>query len=199
MGNNMTPEGRGELLAFARELRNTLPGYVVTESREDFIKFDTQWNKTLPGNPVPAPPEPTGHLANAAHVEISFAILSKHMDGFISDYEKRMPHCKTEHERLENIVDLCQKLERLHPFPDGNARCFAILTLNHLLVRNGMPLTMLRDPNILDGWSRAQVVTEVKVGQQRVAAYCSNQVGTAQAANRKHWHDSMKNRLNNMF
>lgn len=199
MGKNMTPEGRNELLTFARELRNTLPGYVVTESREDFVKFDTQWNKTQPGNPVPAPPEPTGHLANAAHVEISFATLAQHMDGFISDHEKKMPHCKTEDERLENIVDLCQKLERLHPFPDGNARSFAILALNHLLVRNGMPLTMLSDPNILDGWSRAQVVTEVKVGQQRVAAYSSHQGGTAQAAKRKHWHDSLKNRLNNMF
>lgn len=197
MGKNMTPEGRDELLAFARELRKTLPGYVVTESRNDFIAYEKQWDKTLPGDDVATPPEPTGNKANAAHVETSFATLAKHMDHFIDDYEKKMPQCKTEDERLENIVDLCQKLERLHPFPDGNARSFAILTLNHLLVRNGMPLTMLSDPNILDGWSRAQVVAQVKIGQQRVAAYTLTPGSTAEAASKKH--HSLRDRLNKLF
>ncbi|MFC6478797.1 hypothetical protein ACFQDN_22890 [Pseudomonas asuensis] len=99
--------------------------------------------QTIPGEPVAPPAEPTGDVAN---VETSFVILAKHMDAFIVEYERNMLNCRTENERLENIVDLCQKLERLHPLPDGNAHSFAILTLNHLLVRNGMPLTMLNAP-----------------------------------------------------
>lgn len=197
MGKNMTPEGRDELLAFARELRRTLPGYVVTESRNDFIAYEKQWDKTMPGDDVATPPEPTGNEANAAHVETAFVTLAKHMDHFIDGYKKKMPQCKTEDQRLENIVDLCQKLERLHPFPDGNARSFAILTLNHLLVRNGMPLTMLSDPNILDGWSRAQVVEQVKIGQQRVAAYTLPSVSPAEGASKKH--QFFKDRLNKLF
>lgn len=197
MGKNMTPEGRAELLTFAAELRKTLAGYVATESRNDFITYEKQWDKTLPGVDVAMPPEPTGDEAHVGHVETSFATLAKHMDHFIDDYEKKMSQCKSEDARLENIVDLCQKLERLHPFSDGNARSFAILTLNHLLARNGMPLTMLSDPNILDGWSRAQVVEQVKIGQQRVAAYTLTSGSTAEALSKRH--HSLKDRLNKLF
>lgn len=67
------------------------------------------------------------------------------------------------------IVTLCQKLERLHPFVDGNARTFGVHLLNHLLVQNGLDISTLDDPNILDGHGVEEIVRAVREGQARTA------------------------------
>jgi hypothetical protein len=64
-------------------------------------------------------------------------------------------------------IDLVQKLERLHPFEDGNCRTFSII-LNKLLVQNGLRMSVMDDPNKLDGFSRAEVFQLVRDGQARV-------------------------------
>ncbi|RJG07009.1 Fic family protein [Noviherbaspirillum cavernae] len=68
--------------------------------------------------------------------------------------------------RIYAAIDLCQKLERLHPFMDGNCRTFGILLLNRLLVQQGQNLTMLDNPNKLDGYARGEIFDLVKQGQQ---------------------------------
>jgi hypothetical protein len=64
-------------------------------------------------------------------------------------------------------IDLAQKLERLHPFEDGNCRTFTIL-LNKLLVGHGLRISMMDNPNKLDGFSRAEVFQLLSEGQARV-------------------------------
>lgn len=74
-------------------------------------------------------------------------------------------------ERIRAIVSLCQKLQRLRPFPHGNCRTFGILLLNRLLLQQGEPLTMIDNPNKLDGFSLDEVVELVREGQIRVARF----------------------------
>jgi hypothetical protein len=68
-------------------------------------------------------------------------------------------------------IELCQKLQRLRPFPDGNCRTFSVLLLNRLLVQLGEPLAMIDNPNKMDGFSRAELVDLVRQGQRRVLGW----------------------------
>lgn len=171
LGDNMTRAGRVELLAFVRQLRETFPGYAVVESREAFVSFQRRVEKAAPGEQIPPPPEPTGDNAVLMHAALSHRRLLLQADVFLEQHQVAMSRAENSEQRLELIVDVCQKLERLHPFPDGNCRVICNVLLNHLLVRNGMPLTLLNDPNVLDGWSRQEVIQEVKAGWARAAQY----------------------------
>jgi hypothetical protein len=80
-----------------------------------------------------------------------------------------------------NAIDLCQKLERLHPFEDGNCRTFYLLLIR-LLLQQKLPPFLLEDPNSLDGFSRAELFNHVILGIDKfnalrsdVAASQSNQ------------------------
>lgn len=199
LGENMTQAGLQELREFGAEMQKSMPGFAVTSSREKFAEFNERLAAAKPGEQVLAD-EPQGDRAVSAHPEVPFSTLLKHMDRFVTQYHHDIRHSKNDEQRLAHIVDLCQKLERLHPFPDGNCRTFGILLLNNLLVRNGLPLTMLNDPNILDGWSRQEVIDEVKSGWARVAQYSMNgPQHEASAKPKQRWNDSMKNRLDNLF
>jgi hypothetical protein len=37
--------------------------------------------------------------------------------------------------------------------------------LNHLLTEEGLPATILKNPNVIDGFSLNEAITEVKKGQ----------------------------------
>lgn len=171
MGDNMTVAGRGELLAFVRELRQTLPAYVAVENEHQFARFKQAFENRRSGEAMPMPPEPTGDHVLLKHSNVAQGRLLMQADVFIRNYERAMENTHDPERRLEHIVDLCQRLERLHPFTDGNCRTICNVFLNHLLVRNGMPLTLLNDPNVLDGWSRDEVIGEVKAGWERAAQY----------------------------
>ena len=75
--------------------------------------------------------------------------------------------------RLENIVTMIQKLERLHPFSDGNCRTFCMLLLNRELIRNKLPPCLLTNPNDFDGLSQSEMINEVLAGQNRYFALCT--------------------------
>ena len=74
---------------------------------------------------------------------------------------------------LENIVLMTQKLERLHPFSDGNCRTFCMLLLNRELIRNKLPPCLLTNPNDFDGLSQSEMINEVLAGQNRYFALCT--------------------------
>lgn len=68
---------------------------------------------------------------------------------------------------LSSIVKLIQRLERIHPFYDGNCRTFCMVMLNTLLIQHDFPLTLMDDPNKFDGYSVDELVQLVKEGMDR--------------------------------
>lgn len=145
LGGNMTMAGREELRALEKEVKVHVPNYKVMVDLADASEMRVERPAGPPHNMTPL------------------------IDRWLKEYNPD----KIEHseQRLFDIVTLCQKLERLHPFVDGNARTFGVHLLNHLLIQNGFDVTALFDPNILDGHSTAEVVQAVKEGQVRAAGW----------------------------
>ena len=68
------------------------------------------------------------------------------------------------------IIDCCRGLGIIHPFKDANGRLIMFLTLNKLLMEQGMPPTILEDQGLMVGKSKAELVELIKQGQQKVEA-----------------------------
>lgn len=86
----------------------------------------------------------------------------------IEMYEK-MPK-STEDEKLCAIARLCQDLDQLHVFVDGNIRTTGILLLNRLLIQNGLRPCALKDVNQLDCLSNDEIVALIREGQEFFAS-----------------------------
>ena len=71
----------------------------------------------------------------------------------------------TDDEKLHAIARLCQDLDQLHVFVDGNIRTTGILVLNRLLILNGLSPCVLKDVNQLDCLSEDEIVELIKEGQ----------------------------------
>lgn len=67
---------------------------------------------------------------------------------------------------LEQIGSLFQKLERLHPYPDGNGRVNQVL-LQTLLQKEGFPRAILDDPSCSHLISSKQMLQALKKGISR--------------------------------
>lgn len=145
-GNNMTPEGEAELKAFIEDLKYE-------------IDIGLQ---------------PHGDGFKLVRGETDHQKLKELIDGWVKNYNKARK--ANPEDIVSHVVDLCQKMERLHPFGDGNCRTFGIFLLNHLLLQAGESMTMLDDPNLIDGFSVKQAADKVREGQQRVAEWSDGAV-----------------------
>lgn len=103
--------------------------------------------------------------------------LKKLMERWIDDYHAAQSFISFAHEdrrsdeKVRAAVELCQKMQRLRPFPDGNCRTFGILLLNRLLIQQGEPLTMIDNPNKFDGFSLGEMLELVRQGQTRATMW----------------------------
>jgi len=86
-------------------------------------------------------------------------IVDKYLYAFYDAVQFQPDH----KERLRLICQLIQRLERLHPFIDGNGRTLSILLFNYLLITNGFYPAIQTSPNRVDGLSLKQLVEQVKV------------------------------------
>ncbi|RJF92147.1 sigma 54-interacting transcriptional regulator [Noviherbaspirillum saxi] len=94
------------------------------------------------------------------------------MNRWIDDYSNTLSAKEaSRQDKVRAAAGLCQQMQRLRPFPDGNCRTFCILLLNRLLLQLGEPLTMIDNPNKLDGFSLAEIVDLVREGQERVRGW----------------------------
>lgn len=82
-----------------------------------------------------------------------------------------MTYEKNTNKKLLDIIKLCQDLDQLHPFNDGNIRTFVILLLQKELLRHKFKPTILYDPNRFDAYSLAELETEIINGQKRYESY----------------------------
>jgi hypothetical protein len=171
-GSNMTPDGAKQLKSFIKTLREAIPEYAVVKDMAAYKAFIT----ARVTDPDAQPDDRFTKHALLVHPHVPFSKIREQMDVFVNEYNeqvKKTPKA-TPRQRQAQAIELCQKLEQLHPFPDGNARAFGILLLNHLLAREQLPLTMLDDPNIIDGWSTAEVAQALEAGQAQVAKWSIN-------------------------
>ncbi|KTC76006.1 ankyrin repeat-containing protein [Legionella birminghamensis] len=95
------------------------------------------------------------------------ATLERTMQQFISKCDFSLSQATTPLQKLETIIDFIQSCEQLHPFSDGNTRTFSMLLLNYLLVKNGMPPTILTDPNNIILGTKQSLITDVVSGMKR--------------------------------
>ena len=91
--------------------------------------------------------------------------LSKKLTPLIDHYYKSIERTTTLNSRLSAIAELIRALEVSHFFPDGNQRTYAFLLLPKLLMENGIPLVILDDPAMFDGYRTIdELVKELKHG-----------------------------------
>ncbi|MCW8399262.1 Fic family protein [Legionella sp. PATHC038] len=62
---------------------------------------------------------------------------------------------------LHAIIMFCKKLELIHPFSDCNGRLFCNLLLNRELVRHGFSPTLLDNPNMIEGFTIKESMSEL--------------------------------------
>lgn len=94
-------------------------------------------------------------------------VLTREINNLFAQYlEKNDKAALNFHLKLAAIVDLIQDLHQLHPFSDGNGRTFCILLLNHLLMRNGLPPTIIHNTAIFSLYSRDEIISKVIEGMQ---------------------------------
>ena len=80
-------------------------------------------------------------------------------DSLISD------ESSLEDKKLEIIIRVCQALDQAHVFWDGNIRTVVFITMNKMLIENGLNPTCMYDPNTLDCTDVRTLIQQVKDGQ----------------------------------
>jgi UDP-N-acetylmuramyl pentapeptide synthase len=105
--------------------------------------------------------------------QIQMQIIEK-FDEIIDRYNKNIKSAKNDDEKLSVITLVSRELELLHPFPDGNARTFSCILLNHLLMFNGFPPAINENPNLDNEVSHKEWIGEVKKGIDRTLELIKN-------------------------
>lgn len=70
-----------------------------------------------------------------------------------------------EDKKLEIIIRTCQALDQAHVFWDGNIRTAVFITMNKMLIENGLNPTCMHNPNTLDCTDVKTLIQQVKTGQ----------------------------------
>lgn len=91
----------------------------------------------------------------------------------INEYNEKI-NTLEEEEKIYFIVDVIKRLERLHPFVDGNIRVFVTILLNHLLMLNDFYPAIFEEPSVFDAYTTKEIVEEVKKGQELVKQLIDN-------------------------
>jgi hypothetical protein len=92
--------------------------------------------------------------------------LKQSAQRYIDLFNESMSTQKTPMEKLHCIIKLIQRLERLHMFQDANCRTFCMLLLPHLLIKHGLPLCILPNPNQFDAYSHQELVEATLTGME---------------------------------
>ncbi len=96
----------------------------------------------------------------------SLAKIKQRVQAEIKAYYTAIAIAKDDDSKLRAIATLIRDLEIAHPFPDGNSRTHAILTLNKLLRQNGFSYVILECRDRFDAYSIDELVVEIKQGWQ---------------------------------
>jgi hypothetical protein len=91
--------------------------------------------------------------------------------GVIDRYHTEITSAHTEDARLTAIARVCQDLDQMHLFADGNIRTVVFLVLNKLLLEQGYSPVIMDEPNVFDAKSVDQLKALIKAGQRRFRSF----------------------------
>jgi prophage maintenance system killer protein len=89
----------------------------------------------------------------------------------IGVFHQEIAEAETEDAKLEAIARCAQDLDQLHLFADGNIRTIAFLVVNKLLLQNGLTPVILKEPNVFDCKSVAELKAALREGQRLFNRY----------------------------
>lgn len=107
---------------------------------------------------------------NVIKKELAKILIENRLRILTKRFNVDIKQAATFEKKLFLIVCYIQDCEQLHPFRDANCRTFCMLLLNFLLIQNGFPLSLLKNPNCFDLFSRHELVIEVIHGMNRTLA-----------------------------
>lgn len=93
--------------------------------------------------------------------DIQGAVLA---DKVFKNYYQRIENCSSDRDKISLIAETCQTLDQLHLFNDGNIRT-VYLIMNKLLIDIGLSPSILKNPNIFDGYSLNELTEAILRGQ----------------------------------
>ena len=93
--------------------------------------------------------------------------ITKKLNMLIEEYNQNITNMEQE-DKLYFIIDIIKRIERLHPFVDGNIRVFVTILLNHLLMLNDFYPVIFEEPSIFDAYTTQEIKEEVLKGQKLV-------------------------------
>ncbi len=103
------------------------------------------------------------HLLYACDIKL----VAKKFKRILSHYQLNIFQAVTAKDYLLAIATLISRLEKLHPFIDGNTRTFSMLLLNRELIRHGFSPSMLFNPNVSGCYCRERLANEIAEGMKR--------------------------------
>lgn len=96
----------------------------------------------------------------------------------LTHYNNSIATLKDSRDKLCLIGKTIERLERIHPFSDGNGRVFVNLLLNYLLLEEGFPPATLYEPNLFDAFGyHVEVLTKGMLNTQAIYAGENNLFG----------------------
>lgn len=106
--------------------------------------------------------------------QIISQLTHEHMERIINEFNRDIKLASTDQQKLREICKTIQRIDQLHPFIDGNIRtCYIIL--NKLLRDYNLSLSLMINPNRLDGFSLNELIEIVKEGQKTYENLLKNQ------------------------
>lgn len=110
--------------------------------------------------------------------------IVKQVKKIIHEYHKSFAQSgQNRVKQLQSIIQLASDYARFHPYWDGNNRT-AVCILNRELEKHGFPLTIMSNPNELEGHSQAELFLKVCEGMQNFLRVKNGQpYGTSKTTN----------------
>jgi hypothetical protein len=141
---------------------------------QDVAQFDSGNKFVLSRSNVDPPPQNLGALMDELQAE-SEALVENIFDGYRESVQAIQDLGLSDGERtdrlIDSCIDCCRRLGMVHPFKDANGRLFMFLTLNKLLMENGLRPTTLQNQGVMIGQTREHLRQLIKDGQDTVAGF----------------------------
>ncbi len=97
-------------------------------------------------------------------IAIESTQIANKTQNILNQYKQNIVNAKNANNYLLAIATMICRLEKLHPFVDGNTRTFSMLLLNRELIRHGFSPCMLSDANVSSVCCPERLTNEIASG-----------------------------------
>ncbi|WP_343602821.1 DUF4157 domain-containing protein [Roseateles sp.] len=158
---NWSPAGHAELHKKFQKKRTDPVGSMLAENPNKMIERSVD-GQALAGKQV-FRVRPTNSREHA--VELAQEVISRYHDDIVAADE--LPEEAAQRDaKLTAIARICQDLDQMHLFTDGNIRTIVFLVLNKLLLEQGFSPVIMSEPNVFDCKSVDELKAEIGRGQR---------------------------------